>query len=103
MGEDCFEIFFCQLRGSTAAQIYRFYILAFQIGFQIKSNVMLLITGIMIGYIASSAIALLNFFATAEGVQSYMIWGLGNFGGVSLQPVSYTHLDVYKRQALSSC
>lgn len=51
----------------------------------IKSNVMLLITGIMIGYIASSAIALLNFFATAEGVQSYMIWGLGNFGGVSLQ------------------
>ena len=46
---------------------------------------MLLITGIMIGYIASSAIALLNFFATAEGVQSYMIWGMGNFGGVSLQ------------------
>ena len=51
----------------------------------LKSNIMLLITGIMIGYIASSAIALLNFFATAEGVQSYMIWGLGNFGGVSLQ------------------
>lgn len=51
----------------------------------IKSNVMLLITGIMIGYVASSAIALLNFFATAEGVQSYLVWGLGNFGGVSLQ------------------
>lgn len=32
-----------------------------------ESNIMLLITGIMIGYIASSAIALLNFFATAEG------------------------------------
>ena len=39
----------------------------------------------MIGYIASSAISLLNFFATAEGVQSYIIWGMGNFGGVSLQ------------------
>lgn len=51
----------------------------------IRSSVMLLITGIMIGYIASSAISLLNFFATAEGVQSYMIWGLGNFSGVSLQ------------------
>lgn len=51
----------------------------------IKSNVMLLITGIMIGYIASSVISLLNFFATAEGVQSYIIWGMGNFGGVSLQ------------------
>lgn len=51
----------------------------------IRSNVMLLITGIMIGYIASSAIALLNFFATAEGVQSYTIWGMGSFGGVSMQ------------------
>lgn len=48
---------------------------------------MLLIAGIMVGYIASSAIALLNFFATAEGVQSYMIWGLGNFGGVSLRQI----------------
>ena len=51
----------------------------------IRSNVMLLIVGIMIGYITSSVISLLNFFATAEGVQSYLVWGLGNFGGVSLQ------------------
>ncbi len=51
----------------------------------IKSSVLLLITGIMVGYIASSAISLLNFFATAEGVQSYLVWGLGNFGGVSLR------------------
>ena len=49
----------------------------------IRSNVMLLIAGIMVGYIVSSAISLLNFFATAEGVHSYMIWGMGNFGGVS--------------------
>ena len=55
----------------------------------IKSNIMLLITGIMIGYITSSAISLLNFFATAEGVHSYIIWGMGNFGGVSLQQLPY--------------
>lgn len=55
----------------------------------IKSNVMLLITGIMIGYITSSAISLLNFFATAEGVHSYMIWGMGNFGSVSLEQIPY--------------
>ena len=48
---------------------------------------MLLIIGIMIGYISSSAISLLNFFATEEGVHSYMIWGLGNFGGVSMQQI----------------
>lgn len=51
----------------------------------VRSNVMLLIIGIMIGYIASSAISLLNFFATEQGVQSYMVWGLGNFGGVSMK------------------
>ena len=55
----------------------------------IKSNIMLLITGIMIGYITSSAISLLNFFATAEGVHSYMIWGMGNFSGVSLEQLPY--------------
>lgn len=51
----------------------------------IRSNLMLLITGIMIGYITSSAISLLNFFATEEGVHSYVIWGMGNFGGVSMK------------------
>ena len=50
----------------------------------IRNSIMLLIAGIMIGYIASSLISLLNFFATEEGVHSFMILGLGNFGGVSL-------------------
>lgn len=46
---------------------------------------MLLIIGIMIGYISTAATSLLNFFATEEGVKSYMVWGMGNFGGVSMQ------------------
>lgn len=50
----------------------------------VRSHVMLLIVGIMIGYLSSSAISLLNFFATEEGVRSYMVWGMGNFGGVSM-------------------
>ena len=45
----------------------------------------LLIAGIMIGYIASSVISLLNYFAPAEGVKSYVVWGLGSFGGVSVR------------------
>lgn len=49
----------------------------------VKGNVMLLIIGIMIGYVANSVITLLNFFATDEGVRSYMVWGMGSFGGVS--------------------
>lgn len=50
----------------------------------VKDNVMLLIVGIMVGYIASSSISLLNFFATDEGVRSYMMWGMGSFASVSL-------------------
>ena len=51
----------------------------------VRNHVMLLIIGIMIGYISNSAISLLNFFATDEGVKSYMVWGMGSFGGVSMK------------------
>lgn len=50
----------------------------------VRSRVMLLIIGIMVGYLANSAITLLNFFATEEGVRSYMVWGMGSFSGVSI-------------------
>jgi iron complex transport system permease protein len=50
----------------------------------VRNNVMLLIVGIMIGYITNSAISLLNFIATDEGVKSYMVWGMGSFSGVSM-------------------
>jgi len=49
----------------------------------VRGNAMLLIVGILIGYLASSAIALLNFFSTQQGVHSYVIWGMGNFGGLT--------------------
>lgn len=48
----------------------------------VRSATMLLIVGIMLGYLASSGISLLNFYATQEGVHSYVIWGMGNFQGV---------------------
>lgn len=51
---------------------------------KLKNPVMLLIVGIMVSYLASAMISLLNFFSTAEGVHSYTMWGMGNFGGVSL-------------------
>ena len=50
----------------------------------VRNGVLLLIVGLMVGYVSSSAVALLNFFASEEGVKSYMIWGMGNFGGVSM-------------------
>ena len=56
----------------------------------VRNSVMLLIIGVMVGYLSSSAITLLNFFATEEGVRSYMIWGMGNFGSVSM-----AHIPVF--------
>lgn len=53
----------------------------------VKNNIVLLIIGIMIGYLTSSAISLLNYFSTDEGVQSYIVWGMGNFSGVSQQQI----------------
>ena len=73
-------VFFGAFLGAMAvmAVVFAFSLL-------VRNSAMLLIVGIMIGYIASSAISLLNFFATEEGVKSYLVWGLGSFGGVSMR------------------
>lgn len=55
----------------------------------IRNQVVLLIIGIMIGYLASSAISILNFFAAAEGVKSYLVWGMGSFGNVTMQEIPW--------------
>ncbi len=49
----------------------------------VRSATMLLIVGILIGYLASSVIALLNFAATRESVHSFVVWGLGSFNSVT--------------------
>ncbi len=51
----------------------------------LKNTLMLLIAGIMLGYLTSSLITLLNFSSTAEGVHGYTIWGMGTFNSVSMQ------------------
>lgn len=56
---------------------------------KVNNNVMLLIIGIMIGYLASSLISILNYYASTDKVHSFVMWGLGNFSGVSLQQLPY--------------
>lgn len=56
---------------------------------RVRNNVMLLIIGIMIGYLASSVISMLNFYASADKVHSFVMWGMGNFSGVSMQKLPY--------------
>ena len=49
----------------------------------VKSPAVLMVVGIMVGYLASSGITLLNFFATEQSVKSFAVWGMGDFGNVS--------------------
>lgn len=55
----------------------------------LRNNMFLLIAGVAVSYITSSAITLLNYNSTAEGVHSYMVWGMGSFGGVSMQQMTF--------------
>lgn len=63
--------------------------LIWSLGKMVRSNVVLIIIGIMIGYLASSAITLLNFFATEEGVKNFAVWAMGNFGNVSMEQMPF--------------
>lgn len=58
-------------------------VLLFFSGF-VRSADVLLIIGILVGYLSSSAISLLNFFATDSSVHSYVMWGMGTFATVGL-------------------
>ncbi|MDD4514195.1 iron ABC transporter permease [Massilibacteroides sp.] len=56
---------------------------------KVKSNVILLIIGIMVGYLVSSVISILNYYASADKVHAFVMWGLGNFSGVSREQLPY--------------
>ena len=44
----------------------------------VRNNIMLLIVGIMISFLVSSMVMLLNFFATSDNIHSYVMWGMGS-------------------------
>lgn len=54
------------------------------LGRYVRNHVTLLIVGILLSYLTSAAITLMGYYATANGVQSLMLWGMGNFNGVGL-------------------
>ena len=56
---------------------------------KVTSSVMLLIIGIMVGYLASSCITILNYYSTADRVHAYVMWGMGDFSGVSVERLPF--------------
>ena len=55
----------------------------------LKNNLLLLITGIMLSYLTTSVISLLNYTTTEHGLQSYTLWGLGNFNSISWEQMPF--------------
>lgn len=55
----------------------------------VRNNVMLLIIGIMVGYLTSSVISILKFWSTSDDAYSFMIWGMGDFAGVSTDELPF--------------
>lgn len=48
----------------------------------LRNHLMLLVAGVMISYAVGSAVTLLSYFASADGLRSYVAWGMGSLGGV---------------------
>lgn len=51
----------------------------------LKNTIMLLVTGVIISYMTSSIISLLNFSASEQGVHAFVMWGMGTFVNVSTE------------------
>ena len=50
---------------------------------------MLLIIGIMVGYISSSLVGVLQFYSISENVHAFAIWGLASFSNISWNQMKF--------------
>ena len=90
-----FSTFSFQFIGSVAVVIGAFLgalliiFLLLAVSSVISSSIMLLIVGIMVSYLASSIVMLLNIFANADNLHSYVMWGMGSFSDVTLSQLPF--------------
>lgn len=50
----------------------------------LRGNLALLVVGVMLSFVLSAIISLLSFYASADGVRGFVVWGMGDFSGVPL-------------------
>ncbi len=51
----------------------------------LRGNLALLVVGVMFNFVLSAVISLLCFYASADGVRGFIVWGMGDFASVPLQ------------------
>jgi iron complex transport system permease protein len=54
-----------------------------------RSNTTILIIGIMIAYVITAIVGILQFYSFKDDLQAFIIWGLGSFANVSWQQLSF--------------
>lgn len=64
------------------------------ISLRVKNTLMLLIVGILTGYLTSSIVTLLSSLAESERVHGYVMWGMGSFSQVSTDQLPWMSLFI---------
>jgi len=54
-----------------------------------RNNTTILIIGIMIAYVISAIVGILQFYSLKDDLQAFVIWGLGSFANVSWEQHAY--------------
>lgn len=80
--------YFANITGAMAGSLL-IIILLLIFSARIKGILTLLILGMMTGYFTSSVVTLLSSLATAQGIQGYVVWGMGTFGGVTTEALPW--------------
>lgn len=84
-----------ELAGASAAILSAFIgavaviALLIAVSTMVRSNLMLLIVGIMVSYLVSSIVSLVYTIASADNIHSYVMWGMGSFNNVTLQQLPW--------------
>ena len=67
----------------------------------IRSDVVLLIVGLLLGYLISAVITILYVVASPQQLQAYVVWGMGDFSSVSLTQLRRLVMPVLALLAVS--
>jgi len=84
------------LVGASFLGAFAVLLLLLVISRMVRQTVTLLIVGILLSYLTSAILTLLNYQASADGVQALLLWGMGTF-----QQVGMGNLPLYSLLLLS--
>ena len=60
----------------------------------LRGNLALLVAGVMLSFALGAVITLLSFYAAADGVRSFVVWGMGHFDGVGMGQMPFYAVGV---------